>query len=162
MKRLSRLCGAGILGIALLLIGSSPALAWPEWSMNDPYFEIDGRVVHVISYVPSERAGAALHYVLTVNEDSKVIWWLPPGESLNGGSVTIRKSDEGSRDSARLLVRAEGEPVVGHQALGGVGFPMRVSVSGPGLRGLPLDRLGSSTGMRFAIRLVRLADSDDD
>lgn len=158
MNGLRGLCRAGIIAIALLLIGSSPALAWPEWSMNDPYFEIDGRVIHVISWVRSERA--AVHYVLTVNEDSKVKWWLPQDESLNGGSVTIRRSDEVSRDRARLLVRAKGDLVC----------PMRVSVSGPGLRGLPLDRQGSSAldrqgssaGMRFAIRLVRLADSDDD
>lgn len=152
MNGLLRRSATGIFALALLLIGSSPALAEIEWSMKDPYFTIDGRVLHVVTYVPSDRARAALHYVLTVNEDSKVTWWLPPGESLNGGSIIIRRSDEGSRNSARLRVRAEGDPV----------FQMRVSVSGPGLRELPLDRLGSSVGMRLAIRLVKLADPHDD
>jgi hypothetical protein len=77
-----------------------------------------------------------------VAEDAKASWSLPPGETLTG-SVTIQRDDDLGRDSVRLKVKGYGPT-----------FPMRLGISGPGLRTPAFETEGTSSGMTVMLRLV--------
>jgi len=140
----------GVLTAALLvtLFLGGAAEAGVTWCVKDPVFEIDGRVVRAQDLVPAENANAPIHFVLRVAEGSKVSWHLPPGETLLG-SVTIVTDGEIKRDAPRLYVSGEGTR-----------FPMRVNVSGSGLRSASYAVLGTNSGVTVVLRLVKLPDDD--
>jgi len=145
-----RAFGPFALSLLLTLFLGSTVNAGEIWCVKDPIFEIDGRVVSVQDFVPLANADTPLHFVLYVAEDAKASWRLPPGETLVG-SVTIVRDDRIGRDSARLTVTGEGAR-----------FPMRLAVSGTGLRTPSFERHGTSHGMSVTLRLVPLAGSRDD
>jgi hypothetical protein len=128
------------LAFSLLLGGA--AQAGVTWCVKDPIFLIDGRVAQVQDLVPVENTNAPLLFELRVAPGSVVSWHLPPGETLLG-SITIVVDDRVSRDTPRLTVRAPGAQ-----------FPMRLIVSGTGLRGPSYETYGSSRGLTVALRLA--------
>jgi hypothetical protein len=140
-----------------LLLGGA-AQAGVVWCVKDPIFVIDGRVAQVQDLVPIENANTPLHFQLRVAKGSVVSWHVPVGETLLG-SVTIVVDDDVSRDTPRLSVRGEGTQ-----------FPMRLIVSGNGLRGPSYEVQGTSRGLTVGLRLVALprvvalarVDHDDD
>lgn len=143
----------GVLMAAVLLtmfLGGAAEAKGVVWCVKDPIFDIDGRVVRVQDLVPVENANTPIHFVLLVAKGSKVSWHVPEGETLLG-SVTIVTGDVVSRDTPRLFVRGEGTR-----------FPMRVNVSGRGLRTSSYEVQGTSRGITVALRLVRLPGGDDD
>jgi hypothetical protein len=145
-------CIFGVLIAAALLTMFAGGVADAKgvvWCVRDPIFEIDGRIVQVQDLIPAENANAPIHFVLRVAKGSSVSWHLPEGEILLG-SVTIVTDGKVSRDSPRLSVRGEGTP-----------FPMRVNVSGNGLRSASYEVQGTSRGIDVALRLVRLVAGDD-
>jgi hypothetical protein len=126
-----------------LLLGGG-AQAGVVWCVKDPIFVIDGRVAQVQDLVPVQNANAPLHFQLRVAKGSVVSWHLPEGETLLG-SVTIVVDDDVSRDAPRLSVQGEGKQ-----------FPMRLIVSGSGLRGPSYEVQGTSRGLTVGLRLVAL------
>jgi hypothetical protein len=140
----------GMLTAAILvtLLLGGVAEAGVTWCVKDPIFDIDGRIVRAQDLVPAENVNSPIHFVLRVAKGSRVSWHLPPGEILLG-SVTIVRDSEISRDKPLLYVRGEGPR-----------FPMRVNVSGSGLRSPSYEVLGTSRGMTIPLRLVKLADHD--
>ena len=144
----------GILTTALFLTmvlgGEAAAVKGVTWCVRDPIFVIDGRTVRVQDLVPAEKATAPIHFVLRVAKSSKVSWYIPEGETMYG-SVTIVTDRQVSRDAPRLSVRGEGAP-----------FPMRVNVSGSGLRSRSFEVQGTSRGIFIVLRLVTLPGDDDD
>ena len=148
--------GRSILGLmatlAFTLLLGGAAQAGIVWCVKDPIFVIDGRVVQVQDLVPIEKANAPLQFQLRVAKGSVVSWHVPEGETLLG-SVTIVFDDTVSRDTPRLSVRAEG-----------VQFPMRLIVSGSGLRGpsyeVPVTNRGITVGLRL-VALPREAHDDE-
>ena len=138
-----------ILGLLATLVFTAllggAAQAGVVWCVKDPIFVIDGRVAQVQDLVPLENANAPLHFQLRVAKGSVVSWRLPEGETLLG-SVTIVVDDDVSRDAPRLSVRGEGPQ-----------FPMRLVVSGNGLRGPSYEVQGTSRGLTVALRLVALS-----
>lgn len=122
------------------------------WCVKDPIFVVDGRVVQVKDLVPLENVNAPLHFVLRVAEGSVASWYLPPGETLLG-TVTIVVDHDVRRDTPRLSVRGEGPP-----------FPMRLIVSGSGLRVPAFEVQGTSELLKVDLSLVsgHRADHDSD
>lgn len=142
-----------VLTAALLMtmfLGGAVEAKGVVWCVRDPIFEIDGRVVRVQDLVPVENASTPINFVLRVAEGARVSWHVPEGEIMLG-SVTIVTDDEVNRDTPRLYVSAVGPR-----------FPMRVIVSGSGLRVPTYEVQGTSRGMAIALRLVPLPDDDDD
>lgn len=126
-----------------LLLGGA-AQAGVVWCVKDPIFVIDGRVAQVQDLVPIENANVPLQFELRVAKGSVVSWHVPEGQTLLG-SVTIIIDDHISRDTPRLSVRGEGTQ-----------FPMRLIVSGDGLRGPSYEVQGTSRGLTVGLRLVAL------
>lgn len=143
-----RAFAALFLAVTMLQLTVAPAEATKgiEWCVKDPIFEIDGRVVQVIVLVPTTHQSAKVHYVLSVPEGSQVRWWLPPGEVLTG-TVRIVADDDLDEDEASLRVTGEGPE-----------FPVRVQVSGAGLRTAPFEIYGTSQGTRVRLRLQRTTE----
>ena len=130
--------------LAFTLLLGGAAQAGVVWCVKDPIFVIDGRVVQVQALVPLENANVPLHFELQVAKGSVVSWHVPEGETLLG-SVTIVVDDDVNRDTPRLSVRADGAQ-----------FPMRLIVSGSGLRGPSYEVQGTSRGITVVLRLVAL------
>ena len=126
-----------------LLLGGA-AQAGVVWCVKDPILVIDGRVVQVQDLVPIENANVPLHFELRVAKGSVVSWHVPDGETLLG-SVTVVVDKDVSRDTPHLSVRAEGAQ-----------FPMRLIVSGSGLRGPSYEVQGTSRGITAVLRLDAL------
>jgi hypothetical protein len=125
-----------------LALGGAADAKGVTWCVRDPIFVIDGRVVQIQDLVPVENAGAAIHFVLRVAPRSVVSWYLPEGETLVG-SVTVVTDDAVAPNTPQLFVRGEGPR-----------FPMRVHVSGAGLRTAPYEVQGTSRGITVPIRLT--------
>ena len=126
-----------------LLLGGA-AQAGVVWCVKDPIFVIDGRTAQVQDLVPIENVNASLHFELRVAKGSVASWHLPEGQTLLG-SVTIVVDDDVSRDTPRLFVRGDGTQ-----------FPMRIIVSGAGLRVPSYEVQGTSRGLVVTLPLVAL------
>ena len=131
------------------LLGGA-AQAGVSWCVKDPIFVIDGRTAQVQDLVPTENANAPLHFELRVAPGSTASWHLPAGQTLVG-SVTIVVDDEVGTDTPRLSVRGDGAK-----------FPMRLIVSGSGLRTPSYEVQGTSRALTVGLRLVALPRNDDD
>jgi hypothetical protein len=132
-----------------LLLGGV-AQAGLVWCVKDPIFVVDGRVAQVQDLVPVHDANVPLHFELRVAPGSVVSWHLPAGETLLG-SVSVVVDDDVSRDTPRLTVRGQGAT-----------FPMRVIVSGSGLRGSSYEVQGTSRMLTVGLRLAALPGTTDD
>ncbi len=143
MTSLRRTLGVLIAPLVLTLVFGGTADAGVVWCVKDPIFEIDGRVVRVEDFVPIENANAPIHFVLRVAPRATVSWHLPEGATLLG-SVTIVRDDDVPRNTPQLFVRGEGPR-----------FPMRVGVSGSGLRTPPYEVQGNSHGITVPLRLIK-------
>ena len=133
-----------------MLLGGVGEARGVTWCVRDPIFDIDGRVVRVQELVPVENANTPVNFVLRVAPGSRVSWHVPEGE-IFVGSVTIVSDSTVSRDTPRLFVSAEGPR-----------FPIKLIVSGTGLRVPTYEVLGTSGGISVALRLVALPRSVDD
>jgi hypothetical protein len=134
---------AATLLLTLALGGAANAARGVTWCVRDPIFEIDGRVVRVEDFVPVENEDAPVHFVVRVAPRAVVAWHLPEGETLLG-SVTVVRDDDVSRDAPQLFVRGEGPR-----------FPMRVQISGSGLRTPAFEIQGTSRGITVQLRLTK-------
>ncbi len=145
MRGLTRVLGLLTMTLVLMLaLGTtSDAAAGIVWCVKDPIFIVDGRVVRVEDLVPIENADMPVHFVLRVAPGADASWRLPDGETLRG-SVTIVTDDRVSRDTPRLSVRGEGPR-----------FPMRLLVSGTGLRTLPYEVNGDSRELTVPLLLSK-------
>ncbi len=143
----------GVLVATLLftmLLGGVGDAKGVTWCVRDPIFDIDGRVVRVQELVPVENANTPVDFVLRVAPGSRVSWHVPEGEVFVG-SVTIVTDSAVSRDTPRLFVSAAGPR-----------FPMKLIVSGTGLRVPTYEVLGTSRGISVPLRLTPLPGDDDD
>lgn len=128
--------------LVLTLVLGGAADAGVTWCVRDPIFDIDGRVVRVQDLVPIENANTPLHFVLRVAPSATVSWSVPEWETLRG-TVTVVRDDHVSRHTPQLFVRGEGPR-----------FPMRVHVSGSGLRTPSYEARGDSRGITVPLRLI--------
>ena len=140
-SRLRRSIWALVATLAFSLLLGGAAQAGVIWCVKDPIFVIDGRVAQVQDLIPVENTNALLLFELRVAPGSVVSWHLPTGETLLG-SVTIIVDDHVSRDTPRLTVTGQGAQ-----------FPMRLIVSGTGLRGPAYEAYGWSRGLTVPLRL---------
>lgn len=142
--------GALVATLLFTMLLGGVAEAGVTWCVRDPIFDIDGRIVRVQELVPVENANRPVDFVLRVAPGSAVSWHVPEGE-IFVGSVTIVTDRSVSRDTPRLFVSAAGPR-----------FPMKLIVSGSGLRVPTYEVLGTSRGISVALRLVTLPRSDGD
>ena len=143
MTVVGRFLSGTVAMLVLTLALGVTADAGVTWCKKDPIFDIDGRVVRVEAFVPIENADTPVHFVLRVAPRAAVSWHVPEGETLLG-SVTIVRDDDVPRDTPQLSVRGEGPR-----------FPMRLFVSGTGLRTAPYEIQGTSRGITVPLRLIR-------
>ena len=150
MPRPRSIFGALIATLLFTMLLGGAVEAGVTWCVRDPIFDIDGRVVRVQELVPVENANTPVDFVLRVAPGSRVSWHVPEGE-IFVGSVTIVTDSAVSRDTPRLFVSAAGPR-----------FPIKLIMSGSGLRTPSYEVQGTSRGISVALRLVVLSSVDDD